>query len=733
MRNYLLRRSYASEALRTIDTPCEQYPRVKQLSKTLSKVDTKKTAVEQKRLSLLRMLDSAHEKLKKGQDLSSKDIAELWKRHKALPIESRATGQATSYYEKLVELLESSASNTQKSTAWARIRELFEECNQLPETPSAPILQSAITAYGRSGELDKCAKLVDQVKHLQGVSRGTFIETQYRLFEVYLREGKNKQALDVLRDIKSDLSEENLRKAVERMADGAARRNNIEILFRTMETTGISHIASNKHIARKVVDSMWKGQWLAITNMMCQNKKERDHMMANLRRLDVTKSEDFSLICQHIIVQALRSLEQSARRSMQLDPSSKEDRLMPRHCAQLFTIPRVGVLVELALTAFPKLRPPPQCLHDLLHLFAISGDTNVAESFYTILRKRKCIPVDKDKPPQLASAFDVSSSPLKTASDENTHTTTDGQHVRSGQTLNDIHSQQLAKALMHDLLASKQWDECLVMYGKMKTLNQDFAYRGDYGLLECAIIAYAAQKEWDSCSASLRQAAAHENNHLSTNWLKGVLNRMVYLYGQDRSHLSGSRIVRVMQTVEQTCNIQMDIMYTNALIRKLGEERDLQAARQLYMWVIQSQGKCTQGEPRVVNRSTFHAIMNAAVHNNDVDLALRAYVDLLHRWRPRLPLDKSESSMKTHQSQINHHLEPTLITYNILLNAYASRHPSPRFSQVYNLYRRMLVRQIEPDQVTFGTLAKAFSKADDQELVRSFINDKSKKPLTNRK
>src|ERR1700730_17955862 len=31
MRNYLLRRSYASEAIRTIDTtPCDQYPRAKQ-------------------------------------------------------------------------------------------------------------------------------------------------------------------------------------------------------------------------------------------------------------------------------------------------------------------------------------------------------------------------------------------------------------------------------------------------------------------------------------------------------------------------------------------------------------------------------------------------------------------------------------------------------------------------------------------------------------------------------
>jgi len=736
MRNYLLRRSYASEAIRTIDTtPCDQYPRAKQLSRTLLDVNTNNTTVEQKRLSLAQNLDSIYQQKKSGKAISPQDVAELWKKHKALFGQPSATNQpSTDYYEKFIHLLERNALNTQKSTSWARIRDLFEECNQLTESPTIPIFQSAITAYGKSGQLDKCVELMEQVKKLSNVSREAYVEACHRLFEVYAREGKHRLALNILQEIRNELPNEKIVKAVEIMADAAARRHNTEMLFQTIETTGTSLISPNKHVARKVVDSTWKGQWLAITDMMCKGKKERDNMMAMLRRLNVTKSQDFSVICQHIVVQALRSLEQSARKSMRLDPSSKDVQLMPSHFAQLFTVPRVAAFVELALRAFPNLRPPSQCLHDLLHLFAISGDVEAADQLSALLRKRKLIPFDKETT-NLTSALEVSHTAwnsLSPSNDNSTSVTSTSEKVQRHGTqidrmLNDAHSQQLAKALMHDYLANKQWDECLAMYGKMKALNQDFAYRSDFGLLECAVIAYAAQKEWDACTLSLRQAYAHENNHISSDWLKGLLSRMVYLYSHDRKHLSGGRIVKVMQSVEQICNIQLDIHYTNALIRRLGEERDLQAARQLYMWVVYPPRKSQESaSARMVNRSTFHAIMNAAVHNNDVDLTIRAYHDLLHRWRPKLPLDKSESAMEAHQTQINNRLEPTLITYNILLNAYASRPPSPNFSQVYNLYRRMLVRQIEPDEVTYGTLAKAFSKTDDQDLVRSVLQGGSK-------
>jgi hypothetical protein len=738
MRNYLLRRSYASEALRTIDTPCDQYTRVKQPSKTLPKFDTKKTAAEPKQSPLIQIIEKAHEKLKNGHGVSARDIAEIMKTHKPLSAQSNPTSQlSTNYYEMLMELLEFRALHVQKSTSWARIRALFEEYSSLRGTPTLPILQIAITAFGRSGQLDKCKELAEQVSRMEKISRSSYIETHYRLFEVYLQQGKSKSALEVLQAIKDELSNESVVKAIERMADATARRNNAGVLFQTMESVDISVIASNKHVARKVIDTLWKGQWLAITDMVCESKEEKRQMLSTLRRLDINKSQDFSFICQHIIVQALRNLDQSSRKHMQLEKSSSsEQQWMPTHHAQLFLINRVALLVELTLTAFPKLQLPSQCMHDLSHLFAISGHPDASEKIISLLQKRTSIPIDKNAS-EVISAFEVSPFARDVpsiSSDESQTTTTlpidKQQHsaVRFNRDLNDIHSQHLAKALMQDFLANKQWDQCLVLYEKMAVLNQDFALSGQSGLLEYAIIAHAAQKQWNACHASLRQAKAQCNNDLSSDFLKRLLNRMIHLYRVDRTHLSGNRIVRVMEMVEQTCKVQLDIAYTNALIRKLGEERDLQAARRLYKWVLKPQGQnsLAKTSTRAINRATFHAIMNAAVHNDDTDLAIQAYTDLLHRWRPRLPEDKSEASLKAHKSHINQHMEPTLITYNILLNAYASRRPSPKFSQIYNLYRRMLVRQVEPDQVTYGTLAKAFSKTEDQELVREVLHGKPK-------
>ncbi|KAI8583027.1 hypothetical protein K450DRAFT_225966 [Umbelopsis ramanniana AG] len=737
MRNYLLRRSYASEALRTIDTPCDQYTRVKQPSKTLPKFDTKKTAAESKQSSLIQIIEKAHEKFKNGHGVSSKAMAEILKQHKPLSAQSNPVNQrSANYYEMLIEMLEFRALNVQKSTSWARVRELFEEYSSLQGTPTLPMLQIAITAFGRSGQLGKCEELVEQVDRMEKLSRSSYIETHYRLFEAYMRQGKSKPALGVLQDIKVELSNESLVKAIERMADAAARMNNAGVLFETLESVDISLIASNKHVARKVIDTLWKGQWLAITDMVCENKEEKNQMLNTLRRLDINKSQDFSFICQHIIVQALRNLDQVSRKHMQLEKSSNSGQWMPTHYAQLFLISRVALLVELTLTAFPKLQLPSQCMHDLSHLFAISGNPDASEKILCLLRKRNCIPSDKN-PSEVISAFEASQLSRETSSissDDIQTTTTfpiDAQQqssVRFNRDLNDIHSQHLAKALMQDFLANKQWDQCLVLYEKMLVLNQDFALSGQSGLLEYAIIAHAAQKQWNACHTSLRQAIAHQKDDLSSDFLKRLLNRMAHLYQLDRTNLSGNRIVRVMEMVEKTCKVQLDIAYTNALIRKLGEERDLQAARRLYKWVLEPQGQNTLAETstRAINRATFHAIMNAAVHNNDIDLAIQAYKDLLHRWRPRLPEVKSEESLTAHESHINQHLEPTLITYNILLNAYASRRPSPKFSQIYNLYRRMLIRQVEPDQVTYGTLAKAFSKADDQELVREVLHGKPK-------
>ncbi|KAI9288393.1 hypothetical protein BC943DRAFT_316425 [Umbelopsis sp. AD052] len=737
MRNYLLRRSYASEALRTIDTPCDQYTRVKQPSKTLPKFDTMKAAAEPKKSSLIQIIEKAHEKFKNGHGVSARDIAEILKHHKPSSAQSNPANQlSTAYYEMMIELLEFRALNAQKSTSWARIRELFEEYSSLRGTPTLPILQIAITAFGRSGQLDKCEDLVKQVDGLEKLSRSSYIETHFRLFEAYMRQGKSKPALGVLQSIKDELSNETLVKAIERMADATARRSNTGVLFQTLESVDISLIASDKHVARKVIDTLWKGQWLAIADMVCETKDEKNQMHNTLRRLNINKSQDFSFICQHIIVQALRNLDQASRKRMQLEKASNSEQWMPTHYAQLFSITRVALLVELTLTAFPKLQLPSQCMHDLSHLFAISGNSDASEKILRLLRNRKCIPIDKNSSEGI-SAFERSQLTRETTSISSDEIQTTAAfsidtHQQSGiqfdRDLNHIHSQHLAKALMQDFLANKQWDQCLALYEKMMVLNQDFALSGQSGLLEYAIIAHAAQKQWSACHASLRQAIAHQKNDLSSDFLKRLLNRMAHLYQLDRTNLSGNRIVRVMEMMEQTCKVQLDIAYTNALIRKLGEERDLQAARRLYKWVLQPQGQHTLAETpsRAINRATFHAIMNAAVHNNDTDLAIQAYIDLLHRWRPRLPEVKSEDSLKAHESHINPHLEPTLITYNILLNAYASRRPSPKFSQIYALYRRMLIRQVEPDQVTYGTLAKAFSKTDDQELVREVLHGKAK-------
>ncbi|KAJ2958518.1 hypothetical protein NQZ79_g5950 [Umbelopsis isabellina] len=725
MKNYLLRRSYVSEALRTIEPLCDQYAGTKRPQQLVSKLDTKKELSDRKRISFLKSMKSIQNKTKNNENVDPQLVTELWRKFKVLNTQPNTVSQLSALqYEDFMNVLENCATKSHKSKMWSRMRELFEEsCNSL-ETPSIPLLQSGLTAYSRSGNIKRCLQLVAQGQEIMKDASGPFLELQYSIFGVYLRLGKSKEALEVLIDIRTELSKKDLVKAIELMAGATARRRNTAMLFQALEATGIEVLIEDKHVARKVVDAIWKGQWLAITDMT--SKKNRTEMMDALRQLNVTKSQDFAFICQNAIVQALRNLDQTTRNEMKVQINAKNIQWIPPHLSELFTVERIAIWVELALTAFPKLQPPSHCLHDLLHLFSIYGDIDTTEKLLTIFRDRGNLTNEKD----IAGThfnFDVSRSswhsPSFPAKDDTIISEKQPSHITTLQdeTLNNIHSQQLSLALMHDFLVNKQWDECIAMYDEMKCLNQDFAYRGDHGLLECAVIAYAAKQDWQACQKSLCQAMSHNGKSFSTVWLEGVLNRMVYLSGRHPEYLSGKLVLRTVQTVQNNCNIRLDISYTNALIRKFGEQRDLSGAFRIYKWVLNPRAYENTSKP--INRSTFHAMMNAAVHNKNVDLAVRVYRDLLQRWRPKLPEDRHETSMQRHQSKINPDLEPTLITYNILLNAYASRKPNPKFSQVYGLYRKMMIRQIEPDQVTYGTLAKAFSKADDQDLVQKLLQD----------
>ncbi|CAM0139382.1 hypothetical protein VKS41_004812 [Umbelopsis sp. WA50703] len=725
MKNYLLRRSYVSEALRTIEPLCDQYTGTKQSQQTLSKLDTKKKPSDRKLLSFLRALKSISKKTKNNENVDTQLVTELWRKYKLLLAQPNSINQLSALqYEGFMNVLEYCATKSHKSKMWSRMRELYEDSCQSLETPTIPLLQCGITAYSRSDNIKRCLELVEQAQQAMKETSEPFVELQHSIFRMYLRLGKSKEALEILKDIQSEISKEDLVKAVERMADATARRRNTATLFQTLETTGIAVLIEDKNVARKVIDAIWKGQWLAITDMTC--KKSRKEMMDALRQLNVTKCEDFAFICQHVIVQALRHIDQTTRNEMKVQTNAKDIQWIPSHFSDLFTVERIALWVELSLTAFPKLRPPSHCLHDLLHLFSIYGDIDTTEKLLKIFRDRGALPIEKDTS-ILHSNFDDSRSSWHSPSflaKDDTITSVNQPNRNTtvhDQSLNDIHSQQLSLALMHNLLVNKQWDECIAMYDEVKCLNQDFACRGDHGLLECAVIAYAARQDWQACQMSLCQARSHNSKPFSTGWLEGVLNRMVYLSGHHPSYLSGHQVLRVAQMVEKNFNFQLDISYTNALIRKFGERHDLSGAFRLYKWVLNP--KAHEKSSRPINRSTFHAMMNAAVHNNNIDLAVRVYRDLLQRWRPKLPDDKSEITMQKHQSKINSDLEPTLITYNILLNAYASRKPNPKFSQVYGLYRKMLLRQIEPDQVTYGTLAKAFSKADDQDLVQKLLHD----------
>ncbi|KAG2180273.1 hypothetical protein INT43_004062 [Umbelopsis isabellina] len=691
----------------------------------LSKFDTKKELSDRKRLSFLKSIKSIRNKTKNNENVDPQLVTELWRKYKVLYTQPNTTSQlSATQYEDFMNILKCCATQSHKSKMWSRMRELFEESCLSLESPSIPLLQSGLTAYSRSGNIKRCLQLVEQAQEIMKDANGPFVDLQYTIFGVYLRLGKSKEALEVLKGIRTELSKEDLVKAIELMAGATARRRNTATLFQALEATGIEELIEDKHVARKVVDAIWKGQWLAITDMT--SKKNRREMMEALRQLNVTKSEDFAFICQHAIVQALRNLDQTTRNDMKVQINAKNIQWIPPHLSELFTVERIAIWVELALTSFPKLQPPSHCLHDLLHLFSIYGDIDTTEKLLTIFRERGILTNEKDTA-GIHHNFDVSRSswhsPSFPAKDDTITSVKQPSHITTlqDQTLNDIHSQQLSLVLMHDFLINKQWDECIAMYDEMKCLNQEFAYRGDHGLLECAVIAYAAKQDWQACRSSLCQAMSHNGKPFSTGWLEGVLNRMVYLSGRHPEYLSGNHVFRTVQTVENSCSIRLDISYTNALIRKFGERRDLSGAFRLYKWAVNS--RAYEDTSRPINRSTFHTMMNAAVHNKNVDLAVRVYRDLLQHWRPKLPEDRTEAFMQEHQSKIDPDLEPTLITYNILLNAYASRKPNPKFSQVYSLYRKMMIRQIEPDQVTYGTLAKAFSKADDQDLVQKLLQD----------
>lgn len=299
-----------------------------------------------------------------------------------------------------------------------------------------------------------------------------------------------------------------------------------------------------------------------------------------------------------------------------------------------------------------------------------------------------------------------------------------------------------------DMCSLRKWDEivrCFENMAQKDKITGKRAVEPNKTCYDALVTALFEMRDWSRCQAVLQEMAQEDSEEmLKWRTLKNVkpdvrtvdkVMMSMLASGETQKKVGeGDSVIRAFELVRRYSvdRKQEDVwvkMY-NRLIYRLAKANRMKAARLVYERMRKGHGGETYATPKP-DLTTYNVMITSAVVYKNIKLARKVYADLLadsSSYLPSLsPSNISTLSSSDFDCNSSHPLRPNIITFNALLNGYATvssynyRKAALTLSSFQNLIREMSEHSIDPDIVTLNTLVKGLAKMGHMALARKFI------------
>ncbi|KAI9320851.1 hypothetical protein BX666DRAFT_2024460 [Dichotomocladium elegans] len=620
-----------------------------------------------------------------------KAVSELWSAY----LEWQP--QTSNEYEKLMHSLHSRAQATRRSINWERSLKAYQDAMDRGIRITLPMAHMAITAYGRTGQLDKAKETFAQLEQLDLVD-----ETAYnRLIDAEFNTNRLQDAYLTIQDgkCKGILKNDVLIRHVDRYVQLSIVKRNILRAVTAVEEWNVEDADVTRHL--------WQSYY--------------DHMDIQLGNRHWSSSEAID-----------QFVEQFKRRV------TGEVRV-PCHALSLYTPDRLDHLMNLMRRAVPTYTPT-QKTDTILYIVSRQRDIRPTALFsrqlptppnpctsrtYTqSLQQASVNLLDKDSYEAFILAF-LSANDMDAAQrmavnmqkrfgmDTRTHLAIvqgwaqQGELAQAARWLDESKYATLVKRQLQDpgaldayavvmegWISAGEWNKCLDQFKSLKVSVGDLAYK-NRRIVKAATVAMLAQGDFRSTERLL----ARRQIQFTPTTVTRITQTLLSARNGEAYRVPGHVAIRGLDMMERILDVQMNLVAIRRIIAKLGERGDLTDAYALYRNYRHS---ATHGR-RI--HLVFEAMMDAATDNNNIHVAEQVFFDLCEWYQ-------------THRGP---DARPPLSSYNHLLDTYASRQPLPHAGKVTKVFQRIVNEGYEPDTATYNILIKAFVNLSNLQAAHSIF------------
>ncbi|KAI9497794.1 hypothetical protein BDB00DRAFT_756090 [Zychaea mexicana] len=246
--------------------------------------------------------------------------------------------------------------------------------------------------------------------------------------------------------------------------------------------------------------------------------------------------------------------------------------------------------------------------------------------------------------------------------------------------------------VLEGYLHTGKWGRCMQLLDSIK-YEAPMAQQ-NRRIVKATLAARIARGDFGACERILRE----KQIDFTPMTIQRITHTTLDMKENNTYSVPGRSVVKGLELMETLLDLRVSAAGLSRLIDKLGERGDIQAAYDLY--------QRARNDGRPLSLGVFRSMMEAAIKNNDTAMA-----------------EKVTYHINQTGSEHRHQTRPSLSSYNMLLNAYASRQPEPHLARMTRTFRKMLEDGHKPDVVTYNTLIKAFVQMENQKAARSIFQE----------
>ncbi|KAI9030168.1 hypothetical protein CLU79DRAFT_734406 [Phycomyces nitens] len=706
--------------------------------------------------------------------LHSIEISNLWNAYNSLleyktkvpllkndPLNSKS-------FEQLVLVLESRSRETRQSKCWGRIVQAYEDSQTLNIIPSVPMSLMAITAYGRVGRLKYATNVFQRLNPLLSKSEAQKEQLYERYMEACLNTGEFDKAFQILVEIRqSRIRTPVASRCVAQGVQVFLKKKNRRQAMAAAKLFSAAELGSDPSSLKSITRNLWT----AYVDLMEEygGLASKDNLLFEHFQVELFL-EEFSKRTPTFgfprpTVKNSSGLYQQANA---LFTANSLQTLMAflTHIRPDF-VPSIGAYnILLDIYAFEKdfssvktvlgsiqehhLQATSQTTGLVLRAFSDSLSTAELQKLYNTLSKQGKL----DTP--IYNAFVHIYSNINTTGraervvlemkktgcnvTTDLHMTIVQSHVRNGRVDRALswletseYSQMLRNqtksmdsidhlaaldpyaVVMEGLIGQYDIPRCLQLYKSLESGPFKSFLNKNRRIFKAVVTMACIDTDWKTCESYI----INRTIDITPTTISRMINTLLNLRKDNKYAVSGTNIVRSLQSMETAASMFVSEDTISTVIQKLGERGQHEDAYRLYRWVRGEIGigkgtRLIGSTKRSSKPAIYLAMMQAAIKNSDIRLSERASVDMMYRARMLMPGPKNPGGYAPKQI-------PSLNDFNMLLNAYASRLPTPDITRAKKTFQRMLKAGLVPDVVTYNTLIKAFISTDDLESANQIF------------